>query len=75
MRALRNNPDLAGTVVLNITIQPSGAVSDCEIISSELGDSELERKIVSRVKLLNFGSKDVPVYTIKYPLTFYPSRS
>jgi len=73
IRALRENPGLSGKVVLSVTIAPSGAVTDAHIVSSELGDSELERKILSRVMLLNFGAKDVPSFTYpNYPIRFQP---
>ena len=42
-RALRENPALQGKVVLEVTIAPSGEVTECHVISSELGDPELER--------------------------------
>ncbi|PID42167.1 MAG: hypothetical protein CSB48_11595 [Proteobacteria bacterium] len=72
-RALRKNPSLEGKVVLRLTIEPSGAVSSCVIVSSELGDKKLERKIVARVKLFNFGQKanvDRTVY--EFPIDFLP---
>ncbi len=70
-RALRDNPELKGKVILSLTIAPSGAVTACEITSSELGDPELEAKIRQRVMLLNFGAKNVPPFTYpNYPLFF-----
>jgi len=71
-RALRLNPALAGKVVLRITINPSGAVTDCAIESSELHDPELERKLVARIKLFNFGAKRAALTTITYPIDFFP---
>ena len=71
-RALRSAPDLQGKVVLNITIAPSGKVTDISIVSSELADTELEQKLIQRVKLINFGAEDVPVFTFNYPIDFYP---
>ncbi|MFQ5487239.1 MAG: AgmX/PglI C-terminal domain-containing protein, partial [Gammaproteobacteria bacterium] len=71
--ALRKNPALAGKVVLQLTIAPSGEVTACEIVSSELQDPLLERKLVARVLLFDFGEKDVPEVTISYPLEFFPS--
>lgn len=58
-RALRDNPALQGTVVVKMTVAPDGSVSDCNIVSSELGDPTLEAKILSRVKLFNFGPENV----------------
>ncbi len=71
-RALRSSPELQGKVVLNITILPSGKVTDISIVSSELADTELEQKLIQRVKLINFGAEDVPVFTFNYPIDFYP---
>ncbi len=73
-RALRDRPDLRGKVVVKLTIAPSGAVTACELVSSELGDPDLERKVVQRVLLLNFGAKNVPEYTYpNYPIVFLPT--
>ena len=57
-RALRMDPSLEGKLVLRLTIAPSGEVTFCEIVSSELGDAELERKLVQRIRLFRFESKD-----------------
>ncbi len=72
-RALRSDATLQGKVVLEITIAPSGAVTSCRIASSQLGNKALEDRIVRRVKLINFGAKDVSEMTIKYPIHFIPS--
>lgn len=72
-RALRKNPLLAGKLVLELTIQPSGKVSVCRVISSELNDGELEGKLMARIKMLDFGAEKVPSYTFKYPIEFLPS--
>lgn len=73
IRALRENPGLSGKVVLSVTIASSGKVTSASIVSSELGDPELERKIIARVMLLDFGPKDVPSFTYpNYPIRFQP---
>jgi TonB family protein len=73
-RALRQNPTLQGRVVLEITIDPSGRVAECKIVSSELNSPELEGKLIERVKLLNFGARDdVEVLVVPYPIDFLPS--
>ncbi|MDH5517941.1 MAG: TonB family protein [Gammaproteobacteria bacterium] len=72
-RELRRNPGLEGRVVLEITIAPSGRVTKVKIVSSELKDKKLERKLLSRIKLFNFGKKKVETVTVTYPLEFYPS--
>ena len=72
-RALRRDPSLEGKLVLRLTIDPSGTVSFCEIVSSELNDPELERKLVQRVKLFRFEAKDVEAITTTKPIDFFPA--
>lgn len=72
-RALRENPALQGKVVLEVTIAPSGQVTECRVVSSELGDAELERKLVARVKMFQFEEKDVAVMTTTKPIEFFPA--
>jgi len=59
--------------VLRLTIAPSGAVTACEIVSSDLGDDELERKLVQRVRLFRFDAKDVEAVTTTKPIDFFPA--
>jgi TonB family protein len=72
-RALRDNPGLQGKVVLEVTIAPSGEVTDCRIVSSELGDAELERKLVARVRMFRFEARDVAPMTTTKPIEFFPA--
>ncbi|MCH7829586.1 MAG: TonB family protein [Proteobacteria bacterium] len=72
-RALRRNPSLEGKLVLRLTIAPNGVVTFCEIISSELDDAELERKLVQRIKLFRFQAKDVAAITTTKPIDFFPA--
>jgi periplasmic protein TonB len=72
-RALRDNPALKGKVVMQLTIAPSGEITDIRIVSSELGDPELERKLVARVKMFRFEDKDVEAITTTKPIEFFPA--
>ena len=72
-RALRDNPALRGKVVVQLTIAPSGQVTDCRIVSSELGDAELERKLVARIRMFRFEDKDVAPVTTTKPIEFFPA--
>lgn len=72
-RARREDSSLKGRAVFEITIEPSGAVSACKVLSSELNAPDLMAKVVARIKTINFGAKDVPVFTISYPLDFVPT--
>lgn len=72
-RALRSNPALQGKLVLRLTIAPDGAVTACEVVSSELGDADLEQKLVQRVMLFRFEQKDVEAVTTTKPIDFFPA--
>lgn len=72
-RALREQPDLQGKMVLEFTIAPSGEVTMCRVVSSEIKDPELERKIVARVKLFRFEARDVEPITATKPIDFFPA--
>jgi TonB family protein len=72
-RALREQPELQGKVVVQLTISPSGEVTDVRIVSTELNDAELERKLVARIRMFRFDSKDVEAMTTTKPIEFFPA--
>ena len=72
-RALRDKPDLQGKLVLELTIAADGSVMKCAVVSSELNDPELERKLVARIKLFQFEAKDVGTITVTKPIDFFPA--
>jgi len=72
-RALRTNPALQGKLVLRLTIAPDGRVTFCEVVSSELGDPDLEQKLVQRVLLFQFEPRDVETITTTKPIDFFPA--
>ena len=72
-RALRRDSTLQGKLVLKMTIEPSGVVSFCEVISTELEDDELQRKLIQRIKLFRFPEKDVAPVTTTKPIDFFPA--
>jgi outer membrane biosynthesis protein TonB len=71
-RALRENPTLQGKVVFKLVIEPSGAVSSAQVVSSELNDADLERKLLAAVRGINFGASDVLQTTLNYSFDFLP---
>ena len=71
-RALRNDPALEGKLVVRLTIDPSGRVSACEVVSSELASPELESRLVRRIRMFDFGAKDVEAMTTVKPIDFFP---
>ena len=72
-RALRDQPELQGKLVLEFTIAPSGEITMCRVVSSELNDPELEKKIVARVRLIHFKPADVEPLTVSKPIDFFPA--
>ena len=73
-RELRKDSFLKGKLVLQLTIEPDGSVSNCKVKSSELNSEELEKKIIARVMRFNFGKKkDAKPLTILYPINFLPA--
>jgi protein TonB len=72
-RALRKNPSLAGQVVVELTIAPDGNVVRVDILSSELGDEALERKLVLKIKRFKFSKANVAEIIVTYPIDFLPS--
>ena len=72
-RALRENAELQGKLVLELTISPAGEVTMCRVVSSELKDPDLERKIISLVRLFRFDPKDVDTITTTKPIDFFPA--
>jgi periplasmic protein TonB len=72
-RALRENAELQGKLVLEFTIAPSGEVTMCRVVSSELKDPELENKIVALVRLFRFDPRDVDAITTTKPIDFFPA--
>lgn len=71
-RALRENPTLQGKVVFKLVIEPNGSVSSAQIVSSELNDADLERKLLAAVRGINFGASDVLQTTLNYSFDFLP---
>jgi len=73
LRELRKDPFLEGTLLLELVIEPTGEVSFCRIVSSELNNPDFESKIVSRMYLADFGEANVLQTTINIPIPFVPN--
>ena len=72
-RALRDDPTLRGQVVFEITISPEGKVTASTVISSDLKNTDLEKKLATRIKMFKFGAKNVDKMIVTVPIDFYPS--
>ncbi len=71
-RALRQNAALEGKMVVKIVIDPSGKIVEASLVSSELGDSDLEGKILQRIRLISFPASNVARTTINQTFYFLP---
>ncbi len=72
-RELTKDPTLKGKVVVSLTIAPSGQVTDCRIVFSELNAASLERELILLIRNIDFGAKPgVPVVSTRVPIEFFP---
>jgi len=72
-RALRKDPGLQGKLVIEMTIKADGTVKDVRILSSDLNNLKLEKRIMARVKLFRFKPGNTEEVTVRYPIDFLPS--
>ena len=72
-RALRKNPALQGRVVFRLTIASNGKVTKCSVQSSERDDPALLKRLVAKIKRVNFGAQNVAVWNDTYLINFLPS--
>ena len=71
-RALRQEPNIRGKYVFHIVIEPNGEISKIELVSSELGNITLEKKLLTRIQVINFGPDDVIATPVNYKFDFLP---
>ena len=70
-RALRKSPLLQGKLVFEMLINAKGTVTELKLLSSEL-DDELSQKILSRIRIIQFGPQDVHSTRVNYSFDFLP---
>ena len=63
---------MSGKVVFEITIDPSGGVTNVKIVSSELNSPPLEKRLITLFKTFNFGAKEVETMVVTFPVDFLP---
>lgn len=71
-RALRQNASLQGKMVVKIVIDPNGRIVEATLVSSELGDRELESKILARIRQITFPASNVLRTTLNQVFDFFP---
>lgn len=72
-RALREDPSLQGKVLVELKIAPEGQVTSVRLVSTELKAPELEAKLLARIRMFDFGAKDVDQMVVTWPVDFLPS--
>ncbi|MEH6610103.1 MAG: AgmX/PglI C-terminal domain-containing protein [Halioglobus sp.] len=71
-RALRKDPLLAGKIMFEMVIGAEGEVAEIVLLSSELTDDGLTNKLLSRIRLIQFGADEVISTRVNYSLDFLP---
>lgn len=71
-RALRADPSIEGKLNVKLVIEPDGSLSLVELIDSELDAPELVDKLLSRIRLINFGEANVTQTELEYAYNFLP---
>jgi protein TonB len=71
-RALRANPDIEGKVTVRLTIEADGTLSAVDLLNSELDDEALEKKLLARIRMINFGAANVKQTQLEYAFNFLP---
>ncbi|WP_143872802.1 AgmX/PglI C-terminal domain-containing protein [Catenovulum sediminis] len=71
-KALRKNPLLAGKVVFELEIAASGEIVKAAILSSELNDKKLERRLLLKLKSIQFAAQQVASINTQWTIEFLP---
>ncbi|MFT6896607.1 MAG: protein TonB [Paraglaciecola sp.] len=71
-KALRKNPELEGRVTVQLVIESDGSISAANILESELDDAKLEKRLLGRINLINFGAHNVTQTQLDYSFNFLP---
>jgi len=71
-RELRKDPEIEGKFVFHIVIEPDGSISAIKLVSSELNNSNLEKRLLFRIQSISFGAEDVASTPVTYKFDFLP---
>ncbi len=72
-KALLTDSSLAGTIKMQWTIQPGGAVQSVKVVRSELNNSKLHRCLVREIEKTPFPKPKGGTATVQYPFKFKAS--
>ena len=71
VKELKNNPKIAGRVLINFIISASGDVSSSKVQRTTLNNAELENCVAEQVKKIKFPKpKGGGIVIVNYPFTF-----
>lgn len=73
VEGLRRNAKLAGKIVIQFVIAPSGAVSSSALQSSTLNDSQVEQCVLDRARGWTFPKPTGGEVAVSYPFAFAPA--
>lgn len=65
----------ADQIVVHLTVQPNGTVSDLKLISSTLKQPQFEAKLLSAIRQTQFGAGQYAVWSQSYRFEFKSSSS
>lgn len=71
-RALRSQPQLRGKLAIKMVIAPDGSIVSATLVASDLGDTELENRLLTRIRMITFGAANVAATTLNYSFEFLP---
>lgn len=70
-KALLQNPELEGSVIFNLVIEPSGLVISADPIESNVGNDTLIMDLRSKIMTFNFPDQKVEKWSGKHTLNFF----
>ncbi len=71
-RALREDPTIEGKLTVKLIIAPDGSLSSVSLIDSDLDAPELVERLLTRIRLINFGNQNVSQTELEYAFNFLP---
>ncbi len=72
-KRLRKGVKLSGKMVVEMTIEPAGALNSVKVVNSNMGDREFEEEVVAKIQTWKFSpvADSLGVLKIQYPFEFY----
>lgn len=71
-RALREDPTIEGKLTVRLIIEPDGSLSSVTLVDSELDAPALVKRLLNRIRLINFGPENVTQTELEYAYNFLP---